>query len=79
MMPADDQPRVFAGPAPEPKAEVRNLFPTPVVVSMLPEADTINALIKPVIHERARATASRCSTPAGTTFVSSARRRRTAA
>ena len=48
----------FAGPAPEPKVEVRNLFPTPVVVSLLPEAATINALIKPVILGRARNSAS---------------------
>ena len=51
-------PSAFSGPAPEPKVEVRDLFPTPVVVSLLPEAAEINSRIKPVIIERARATTS---------------------
>ena len=48
----------FAGPPPAPQVEVRNLFPTPIAITTLPEAAAINRVLKPLILERARAQAS---------------------
>ena len=48
----------FQGPLPRPKVEVRNLFPTPLVTTGLPEAQEINAWLKPLILERERSHAS---------------------
>ena len=38
--------------APIPKAEVRNLFPTPIAVAMLPEAEAINRELRRIILDR---------------------------
>ena len=53
-----DAATLFAGQAPEPQVEVQQLFPTPVAVTVLPEAAQINAMLKPVIIERAQSTQS---------------------
>lgn len=50
--------RPFEGPPPQPQVEVRNLFPTPVAITTLPEAASINAALKPLILERERGQAS---------------------
>ena len=48
----------FAGPPPQPQVELRNLFPTPVALTTLPEAAAINAALLPLILEREASHAS---------------------